>query len=166
MIIRKTAAGDIPAVLSIYEDARRFMRENGNLTQWAGGYPQKEIIEEDVENGISYVVEDNSEIVCVFALLNGPDPTYSVIYDGQWPNENNYKVIHRIAVSKHQKGIASFVFNCCIKLCSDLRIDTHRDNIPMQNALKKSGFEYCGIIHLANGDERLAYNKHNEEFDL
>ena len=38
-----------------------------------------------------------------------------------------------------------------------IRIDTHRDNKVMQNAIAKAGFEYCGIIHCWNGDERLAY---------
>jgi hypothetical protein len=29
----------------------------------------------------------------------------------------------------------------------------------MQRGLKRCGFEYCGIIHLASGDERLAFEK-------
>ena len=46
---------------------------------------------------------------------------------------------------------------------SAIRIDTHRDNKIMQHNLLKYGFTYCGIIYLANGDERLAYQKHNNE---
>ena len=42
-----------------------------------------------------------------------------------------------------------------------LRIDTHPGNIPMQRAISKGGFIYCGKIHLAAGPEkghlRLAY---------
>ena len=37
--------------------------------------------------------------------------------------------------------------------------DTHRDNTIMQHLITKHGFTYCGIILLANGDERLAYQK-------
>ena len=33
----------------------------------------------------------------------------------------------------------------------------------MQHNIEKHGFTYCGIIYLANGDERLAYQKLNEE---
>ena len=40
-----------------------------------------------------------------------------------------------------------------------IRIDTYRDNQIMQHVIKKYGFGYCGIIFLANGDERLAYQK-------
>ena len=41
----------------------------------------------------------------------------------------------------------------------NVRIDTHEDNYVMQNMLKKLGYTYCGIIHLENGDPRLAYQK-------
>ena len=42
---------------------------------------------------------------------------------------------------------------------SNIRIDTHKDNAIMQHNIVKHGFRYCGIIHLASGDERLAYQK-------
>jgi len=38
-------------------------------------------------------------------------------------------------------------------------VDTHEDNQTMQALLGKHGFSYCGIIHLANGDPRMAYMK-------
>ncbi len=160
MEIRKTTVDDIEKVLEIYEKGRQYMRQNGNLEQWNDGYPDREVVTDDIKQGVSYVVTDaNSEIICVFAFLKGPDITYSKIYDGKWPNDNEYYVIHRIAVSEHRKGVASFVYNECLKQHHTIRIDTHKDNIPMQNSLKKNGFTYCGIIHLLSGDERLAYQK-------
>lgn len=161
MFIRKTEAKDLDKVMEIYDSGRQYMRLNGNKDQWSGGFPQRSLIEEDIRNEVSYVVIDKKtqEIICVFAFLEGPDITYSKIYDGEWPNNNPYFVIHRIAVSVHRKGVASFVYNECLKKAPVIRIDTHRDNIPMQNSLKKNGFKYCGIIHLLSGDERLAYQK-------
>lgn len=38
-----------------------------------------------------------------------------------------------------------------------IRIDTHKDNVVMRNALLREGYLYCGIIHCWNGSERLAY---------
>ena len=38
-------------------------------------------------------------------------------------------------------------------------LDTHKDNI-MQYNIEKYGFTYCGIIYLASGDARLAYQKY------
>ena len=29
----------------------------------------------------------------------------------------------------------------------------------MRHLMEKHGFDYCGIIYLANGDERLAFQK-------
>ena len=40
-----------------------------------------------------------------------------------------------------------------------LRIDTHADNHIMQHLILKNGFEQCGIIHIADGSERIAYEK-------
>ena len=42
---------------------------------------------------------------------------------------------------------------------SSVRIDTHEDNIPMQNMIEKNGFKKCGIIYLLDGNKRLAYEK-------
>lgn len=47
----------------------------------------------------------------------------------------------------------------CYEQIPNLRADTHRDNHILQYILKKHGFKYCGIILLANGDERLAFQK-------
>lgn len=160
MKIRNTTRADLDKVLQIYEEGRRYMRLNGNTKQWKDGYPHRDTVLDDIEKGVSFVVTDeNSEIIAVFAFIEGPDITYNKIYDGEWPNDKPYFVIHRIAVSQHRRGVASFVYEECLKKHPVLRIDTHKDNIPMQNSLKKNGFTYCGIIHLLSGDERLAYQK-------
>lgn len=160
MKIRKTTRNDLEAVLRIYEDGRKYMRANGNTDQWKDGYPHRDTILDDIEKEVSFVVTDeNEEIIAVFAFIEGPDITYNKIYNGEWPDDKHYYVIHRIAVSRHRKGVASFVYEECLKKHPVLRIDTHKDNIPMQNSLKKNGFVYCGIIHLLSGDERLAYQK-------
>lgn len=44
-------------------------------------------------------------------------------------------------------------------VAGNVRIDTHRDNQPMQALLKKCGFAYCGRIFLADGSERIAFQK-------
>ncbi len=159
MLIRKTEEKDLQIISEIYENAKRFMRESGNPNQWSDGKPNADTAREDMQNGVGYVAEENGEILAVFMFAVGDDPTYAKIYDGAWKNDLPYAVIHRIAVSKQGKGIIDFCINECFKICPNLKIDTHRDNIPMQKALSKRGFEYCGIIHLENGDERLAYQK-------
>ena len=42
---------------------------------------------------------------------------------------------------------------------SSIKIDTHKENFVMRGLLEKNGFEYCGIILLEDGAERVAYEK-------
>lgn len=163
MQIKKCTSEMLPTVLKIYDDARKYMRENKNPTQWGDCYPPLSLLEDDIASGNLYVCVEQDEIIGVFCHYIGSDPTYEVIYDGKWLNSLPYGVIHRIAVAKHKKGVASFCFDYCFSRCGNLKIDTHANNIPMQRSLAKNGFKYCGIIHLENGEERIAYQKFNQD---
>ncbi len=161
--IEKLTVGELARVMEIYADARAFMRTSGNLTQWSGGYPSEEIVLADMRAGKLYACKEDGVILGVFYFAKENDPTYERIDGGSWLNDRPYAVIHRIAVSKesHGKGVAGFIFDRCFAECPNLKIDTHRDNIPMQKALVKKGFVRCGIIYLAGGEERLAYQRSN-----
>ena len=160
MKIRLAVLSDVKAANEIYDAARLYMKRSGNSEQWSGSYPGEADILEGIAEGTSYVCEDGGEIVATFYFKVGEDPTYKVIYDGAWKNEDKYAAIHRIAVKYHGRGIADFCYNECFKMHPNIKIDTHRDNIPMQRSLLKCGFEYCGIIYLQNGEERLAYQRY------
>lgn len=160
MIIRPAKESDVEAAAKIYDDARIFMKESGNPNQWSGIYPNGDDVRLGIVKGTSYVCEDDGEVVATFHYeRNADDPTYHMIYGGSWLCDGEYSVIHRIAVKYHGRGIIDFCYNECFKLQPNIRIDTHRDNIPMQKCLKRCGFEYCGIIYLKNGEERLAFQK-------
>ena len=159
MLVRKATSEDVYACDEIYSSAKKFMCESGNPTQWCGEYPSGEDVLMGIENGTSYVCEDSGEVVATFHFSIGDDPTYKKIYDGAWRGHGEYGVIHRIAVKHHGRGIAEFCYSECMKMCGDIRIDTHRNNVPMQRSLDKCGFTYCGIIYIENGEERLAYEK-------
>ena len=159
MNIRQATLMDLPIIRTIYDNARAYMRAQGNATQWSGGYPQEGILREDIAQERLYVCVEADEILAVFFYAFGDDPTYLKIYDGSWLNDQPYGVLHRIAVNAKGRGVAEFCYNYCLSRCKNLKIDTHRDNLPMQKSLAKNGFSYCGIIYLASGDERLAYQK-------
>ena len=160
MIIRSATQRDIDEAAKIYDDAREFMKANGNPDQWPGNYPGANEITEGIERGTSYVCCDGEEIVATFHFeADADDPTYRKIFEGGWKNQLPYGVIHRIAVKYHGRGIVDFCFNQCFKIISNLKIDTHKDNLPMQKCLLRNGFEFCGIIYLKNGEERMAYQK-------
>ena len=159
MNIQHATMEQLPTILAIYDHARRYMRLQGNPTQWSGGYPDETTLRKDISKKQLYVCMENGELLGVFCYFFGNDPTYQHIYEGNWLNDAPYGVLHRIAVAAHRKGVASFCYDFCFSQCHNLKVDTHRDNIPMQKSLAKNGFSYCGIIYLASGDERLAYQK-------
>ena len=51
MKIRKSRPEDLERMLRLYADARVFMAEHGNPTQWANGYPEPEMLQEDIRAG-------------------------------------------------------------------------------------------------------------------
>ncbi|MBQ0058056.1 MAG: GNAT family N-acetyltransferase [Bacteroidales bacterium] len=157
MTIRKATHSDIPRMMEIFAIARRFMAETGNPNQWAETYPSVEQLTDDISRGDSFVCMDEGRIVAAFVLRGGNDPTYDIIYDGAWKNDRPYATIHRIASNGEVKGIFRLAMDYALQHYQTIRIDTHRDNRVMRNALEKFGFEYCGIIHCWNGAERLAY---------
>ena len=154
-IVRLAKQTDMARILEIYEHARKFMVANGNPTQWKDGYPASEMLEEDIRRQCLYVVEDQ-QICGVFMFVIGDDPTYQHI-EGQWRSAEPYGVIHRIA------GMGGGVFSAALEYCEGrihhLRIDTHEDNKPMQHLVEKNGFIRRGIIYVADGTPRIAYDR-------
>lgn len=159
MHIRKAELRDIGAIEKIYSEGRAFMRDTGNATQWGSVYPPHSLILEDIKEARLYVVTEENTPVAVFVFFVGSDPTYAKIYGGEWKNSEEYGVLHRVCVSSYVRGrgVVGVIFDHCRNVIGNLKIDTHRSNFPMQRALAKAGFEYCGIIRLENGDERIAY---------
>lgn len=168
MKIRKARAAELDKIEELFNNGRKFMRAHGNTEQWVNGYPSRALLEEDVEIGRLFVaVDDGSdgaagseedEILAVFAYILGDDPTYQVIESGAWLNDKPYGTIHRLVSSGKVPKIAQFVFDWALDQCDNLRGDTHSDNYVMQSVAEEFGFKMCGIIHLENGDPRVAYH--------
>lgn len=160
MTVRKARHSDMAEIMMVMEAAKKIMRQSGNLHQWGEGYPSEEVIEADMDKDGGFVIEDCNRIVGYFAFLPSPEPTYAKIFEGEWlDDEQPYHVVHRIASYPDVHGIFGTVMDFCFSHDTNIRIDTHRDNIIMQHNILKHGFNYCGIIYLLSGDERLAYQK-------
>lgn len=167
MLIRKSTKSDIISLMPIFEEARRTIAALG-IDQWQNGYPSEGVILTDIEKGQSYLCELDGKVCGTFAMIDDGEPTYSKIYDGEWltGNSDGYIAIHRvaIAVSSRGSGLSGRIIDCAADFArqkgrNSLRIDTHRGNAVMRRMLEKNGFSYCGVIYLANGDERVAYEK-------
>lgn len=160
MIIRNSNLGDINAIIAIYDYAVEYMQKNNNPNQWRKGYPGSKIIKEDIEAKKSYLYVKNEQLLGVFYFAIEEEPVYKNIFNGSWINEDPYGVIHRVATIKNKNGVAGSCVDYCYDKCRNIRIDTHKDNIPMQKFLIKKGFVKCGIIYLDDTSERIAYQKY------
>lgn len=160
MEIRKADIHSLEEILEIYKNARTFMAENGNPAQWGNTYPSEETIRRDIAQGKCHLCMENKKILCVFYFAVETEPNYLEITDGNWLNDKPYGVVHRIASAGGVKGAATYCLNWAFEQSGgNLRIDTHDDNLPMQNLLGKLGFTRCGRVTVEDGTPRIAYQK-------
>ena len=106
---------------------------------------------------------ENGRIEVVFFYRKGEDPTYKVIEDGAWLDDEPYAVLHRIASRGDVKGSGSACIQWCLAQWPNLRVDTHEDNHVMQHVLEKNGFVKCGRIYIEDGSSRIAYQQVRKE---
>lgn len=172
MNIRVTTPADLPAVMGIIEEARSTIATLG-IDQWQNGTPNRAMLTRDMAEGQGRVVTVDGTVVGTFAILYGGEPTYAVIENGAWQTPDRdetgtccYIALHRVAVSVAHRG--SGISTAIVEYAEgfarilgkrSLRIDTHEGNTVMRRMLEKHGFIPCGIIHLENGDPRVAYEK-------
>lgn len=158
MHIRNASLNDLPVLIELFANARRFMAEKGNAKQWWGGYPTEEMLRADIAASQLYVCEEEEHIYAAFVLIFGDDPTYQVI-EGAWKNDLPYGTLHRIASTGERRGMVDEIVRWAFEKYGNLRGDTHELNLPMQQAFERNGFESCGTIWVEDGTPRMAYHK-------
>lgn len=165
MEFRQAKISDLDQIVEIIELSKKYLKET-KVDQWQDGYPAKEDLRRDIESGSSYVLTNKDEIVATTVISLDGESTYNSIFNGEWITNEDYIVMHRVAVHDKYKGKG--IFKELIKEAevlalnkgiSSIKIDTHRDNISMQRAIVKNDFKKCGIIYLEDGSERIAFEK-------
>lgn len=155
--VRKALREDLPRIQEIYAYARSFMVRTGNPNQWKNNHPPIAQLEEDITKGDLYVICTGQQIHGVFYFYIGEDPTYQRMDGGSWRSDAPYGTIHRIA-GDGSGGILQTAVAFGKQRIPHLRIDTHEDNQVMQRAVAKQGFQRRGIIYIADGSPRIAYD--------
>ena len=163
MKIRHAEEKDVKRMMEIYEYARDFMAKTGNPNQWGPNkWPPEYLIHEDIMKGHSYVCEEYGNIIGTFYYEYGKDveDTYADITDGKWTSPEAYGVVHRLAADGSTKGTGEYCLRWAYEQCGYIRVDTHTDNVVMQNLLKKLGYSKRGIIYVKQDNyPRYAYDK-------
>ena len=163
MNLRKAQQSELATIWEIIQYAIEQRRLDGSQ-QWQDGYPNKNSIQEDLENGYAYVMEEDGAVLLYAAIIFGEEPAYKAI-EGKWLTNGEYLVLHRVAASPlaKGKGIATTFFQMVEQLCIEkqvhsIKVDTNFDNLPMLKIMEKLGYAYCGEIYLRGG-ARKAFEK-------
>ena len=159
----KAKEGDLPRVINFIDSARAALKADG-VDQWQGKDPTPEDLLENIKAGCCYFFKDDA-VAGMAVLKEGADATYDVI-DGKWLTDGDYLTIHQFVVDCERKGegmsrrMMERIFAYArFKGIPAIRIDTHADNFRMRGLIESSGFTYCGIITVADGTERVAYEQ-------
>ena len=98
--------------------------------------------------------------------ISGENPTHL----GNWQKERwikpiyawketSWPAVHRIASTGIVKGAAAFCLNWAYQQFPNVRIDTYKDNYPMQRLGKKCGFSDCGTFEMQGKNGWMAFQK-------
>lgn len=166
MKLRKSNLDDIDTLSKMAENAKLFMKKN-NLAQWNENYPSSiDFIEQAKQNTGYCILTDSNEIVAYFSLKFGVEKNYLKTYEGKFKYDKPYATIHTAMVdgSFRSMGYSKYIFKFSYKLAIEnsiyyLRIDTHKDNIPMRKSIENNGFSYSAVIKVEDGTDRLAFEK-------
>lgn len=165
--LRHATRADIPAIMAIIADAKALLKADGS-PQWQDGYPDETAIQQDIMAQQSWVLMVDGQVAGTAAQVIGDDANYHEITGGTgWQNQQDpYATIHRIALGKAFAGqhLSHFFFSNLISAAyqtgiRNFRIDTHQMNQRMQAIALSLGYQFRGIVHVAEpGDNaRRAY---------
>lgn len=158
-VISKASTDDFSIVMELIEKGKTKMIKAGNPNQWSTDYPNKQTVKYDIVRGDCYLLCESGTPIATFVFRSGPEPNYLHIYNGAWLDNEPYYVIHRVASREGVRGVMADIISFGSTFTSSIRFDTHADNKPMQAALSRLEFVYCGIIYVENGDSRQAYQR-------
>lgn len=154
-MIRRAKKEEIKKIYQLSIKAKKQMISQG-LNQWVGNYPPLNQFESDYKKKGLYVYIDKERIIGSISILPENDIAYQEL---KWLSTDAL-VIHRLFVDPEfqYKGIGKELFIKALELGKtnnkNIKVDTHPDNLKMQNLILKMQFKYIGYLQSIN---RLAY---------
>lgn len=166
MKVRPAKKSDLSDIVNCAERVKNEYFLRNNIPQWNDGYPAKEDFAADIESGRLFVMYLGEALIGFISVGIAHEPTYDTIEDGEWKSGEPYAVVHRFAINPdwHGMGMGTSLFGIADRLCEArdvhaIRADTHEKNVAMIHFLEKNGFTKAGVIRLANGEPRIAFEK-------
>jgi GNAT superfamily N-acetyltransferase len=160
---RPAIISDVPTIWEILKGAILRRKADGS-NQWQDGYPNPDVVRNDIAQNAGYVLTEGELIIGYFAAFVNNEPAYDQI-EGQWLTLGDFLVVHRMALAENRlgKGLAKIMFGFAEQIAREkqigsIKVDTNFDNLDMLSILKKLGYTYCGEVHF-RGSPRKAFEK-------
>ncbi|HWK99002.1 MAG TPA: GNAT family N-acetyltransferase [Parapedobacter sp.] len=160
---RKAQRNELPQIWGIIQHAIARRKDEGS-DQWQDGYPNPEVLRDDIDKGVGFVLVEGETVAGYCAVLINDEPAYATI-DGKWLTHGDFVVFHRVAVVKDHLGkglarkmmehIEAFAVHNNIR---SIKADTNYDNPAMLRTFESMGYVYCGEVYF-RGSPRKAYEK-------
>lgn len=159
----RTEKEDLPQLRALFDGCAKTIATWG-IDQWQDGYPQNEVILQDIAEGKGYAFRESGKILAAFTVFADGDPFYVSLGTDFWGDGKKHLALHRVAVDPalRQRGIGRAILDAAAVMareagCASMRIDTHRGNVPMRTMLEHYGFQLCGDMILPGGLPRVGY---------
>lgn len=81
MEIRLAFPNEVDAIMQVMEDAKKCLADAGS-DQWQNGYPNADVIIDDIISGQAYVALEEGELLAYAAVTKSPEEAYEAIYEG------------------------------------------------------------------------------------
>lgn len=139
-------------------------RKNEGSNQWQDGYPNLEVVKNDIEKEAGYVLTESEKIIGYCAILINDEPEYERIR-GNWLSNENFLVFHRMVISESYigQGLSKKILEFIEKIALNnqifsIKADTNYDNYAMLKVFEKMNYKYCGTV-VFRGSPRKAFEK-------
>lgn len=160
---RKAEFSDAKGIWEILEQGIQRRKADGS-NQWQDGYPNPEVVHQDIEKGVGFVLMHGNKVAGYICLAINDEPVYAEI-EGKWLSDGDFVVYHRVVVSNDflGKGVAKRLLEEAEYFARahnipSLRADTNFDNAAMLHLFDTLGYTYCGEVYF-RGSARKAYEK-------
>lgn len=148
--IRRAQKDEVVEIMELISKCVQVMQDGGS-DQWDAHYPNKEIIEQDIQQGSLYVYEVDKAIAGIIVLDENESEEYKTI---QWvQNQGPHLIMHRLAIHPEVqgKGIArkliAFAENHAgVNGYTSIRLDTYAKNTRALELYPGLGYERRGEV--------------------
>lgn len=156
-MIRKAKLPEIPEILELTKACAEEMASRG-IYQWNESYPSRSVLENDVDRGELYLLENSKSLLGIIALTPLMDEEYKGV---SWltPNHKNLYV-HRLAVDPKYQGLGhaqqlmSFAETYAREgNFTSIRLDTFSKNPRNQRFYEQRGYTRLGNVYFPNQSE-------------